>query len=76
MRRIVLVSTGLLLVIAAVVALVRGGVPYEDSETLLDVGDIELSASSEEEFHVPPLVAGLALIAGGALVFAGARSNR
>ncbi len=76
MRRIVLVSTGLLLVIAAVVALARGGVPYEDSETLLDVGDIELSASSEEEFNVPPLVAGLVLIVGGGLVFAGARSSR
>lgn len=76
MRRIVLVVTGLVLVIAAAVALARGGVPYEDSETLLDVGDLEVSASSEREFSVPPLVAGIVLVVGGALVFAGARSSR
>lgn len=76
MRRTAFVVTGLVLVIASVVALARGGVPYRESETVLDIGDLEVSASSEETFSVPPLVAGLVLVVGAGLVIAGARSGR
>ncbi len=76
MRRTVLIVIGLVLVIAAAVAFARGGLPYRDSDTLVHIGDVKVSASSNKKFSVPPLVSGLVLVAGVGFIVAGARTGR
>jgi drug/metabolite transporter (DMT)-like permease len=64
---------GILLIIAGVVLLVRGGGSITTREEVLDIGDIEVSADRERA--IPPWVGIVAIVAGGALVVGGMRQR-
>jgi hypothetical protein len=66
---------GIVLVIIGVVALAYGGISYTKEEKVLDLGPIEATAERQKMIPLPPLLGGLALAGGVALLIAGARKS-
>ena len=66
---------GLLLIVAGLVALLTGGFSYTRSERVLDVGPLEATVERRERIPLPPVLGGLALAAGVALLFVGKRTR-
>lgn len=64
---------GILLIVLGIVALIWGGISYTREETLVDIGPIEATAETRETIPLPPVLGGLALIGGIALLIAGSR---
>jgi len=55
---------GIVLVIVGVVILLWGGVFWTDRDTIVDVGELEVTTESREGVAVPPILGGAALVAG------------
>jgi drug/metabolite transporter (DMT)-like permease len=66
---------GILLAILGVLALTYQGFNYTRQERVLDVGPIHATAERHERVSIPPLLAGLALLGGVALLVAGTKRN-
>ncbi len=64
---------GIILIVVGVVGLALGGFSFTEREKVLDVGPIEATAEDKETVPIPPILAGLALVGGIALVAVGAR---
>jgi len=64
---------GVVLVVLGVVALVYGRITYTREEKVLDIGPIEATAERRETIPLPPVLGGLSLVGGVALIIAGAR---
>ena len=64
---------GLVLIVIGVVALAVGGISYTKKEKVVDIGPIEATAETRETIPLPPLLGGLALVGGIALMIAGSR---
>ena len=59
---------GIILVILGVLALVYQGIQYTTREKILDIGSIKLSADTKKTIPLPPIVGGVAIVAGIALI--------
>ena len=66
---------GLLLIVIGVVALALGGISYTKREKVVDIGPIEATAERRETIPLPPVLGGLALVGGVALMIAGSRKR-
>lgn len=64
---------GILLIVLGIIALIYGGISYTREETLVDLGPIEAKAETRETIPLPPILGGLALVGGVALLIAGSR---
>jgi hypothetical protein len=64
---------GILLVILGGLALAYQGFNYTRQERVLDVGPIHATAEKHERVSIPPLLGGLALAGGVALVVIGVK---
>jgi uncharacterized membrane protein YidH (DUF202 family) len=59
---------GIILIILGILALVYHGIQYTTREKILDVGSIKLSADTKKTIPLPPIVGGVAVVAGIALI--------
>jgi hypothetical protein len=66
---------GILLVVVGALALAYQGITYTKHEDVLDVGPIHATADRQERIPLPPILGGLALAGGIALLIAGARQK-
>jgi len=66
---------GIVLVVLGIFALVYQGFSYTRREKVLDVGPIHATRDDTERIPVPPIVGGLALLGGAALLVIGARQK-
>ena len=66
---------GVLLAILGVFALVYQGFSYTHREKLFEVGPIHATRDDTEHIPLPPIVGGLALLSGAALLVIGARQK-
>jgi hypothetical protein len=66
---------GVLLIIGGLAALLMGGFSFTRSEEVLDIGPVEASVERRERVPLPPIVGGLALAAGVALLFVGSKKR-
>ena len=64
---------GIVLIVIGVIALAYGGISYTKREKVLDIGPIEATTETRETIPLPPLLGGLALAGGIALLIAGSR---
>jgi hypothetical protein len=64
---------GILLVVFGALALAYQGFNYTRQEKVLDVGPIHATAERHERVSIPPLLGGLALVGGVALLVLGAK---
>ena len=66
---------GIVLVLLGALALAYQGITYTRREKILDVGPIHATKDTQERIPLPPVLGGLALIGGVALLVAGARQK-
>ena len=61
---------GIVLIVLGVLALAYHGIRYIDQDKLIDIGPLKVTTSVKKTIPLPPVVGGLALVAGIALVLA------
>jgi len=66
---------GMLLIVLGVVALAYQGVSYTTREKVIDLGPIEASKETKKTIPLPPVLGGLALAGGVALLVVGSKSR-
>ena len=66
---------GIVLVVLGALALAYQGINYTRQEKVLDIGPIHATAEKQERIPLPPIVGGLALVGGVALLVVGARKK-
>jgi len=59
---------GIILIVLGVLALVYQGIQYTTREKIVDIGSIKISADTKKTIPLPPIVGGVALVAGIALI--------
>jgi hypothetical protein len=64
---------GSILVVLGMVALLWGGISWTREEKIIDLGPIEATAERRETIPLPPVIGGIALIAGIILLVAPSR---
>jgi uncharacterized membrane protein YidH (DUF202 family) len=64
-------TIGIVLVILGALALVFGGINYNKSRTVLQVGSVNVTATEHKSIPVPAIVGVVALIGGVALLVVG-----
>jgi hypothetical protein len=67
--------TGVILIVIGVICLAFGGITYTRREKILDIGPLQASADRQRTIPLPPLLGGLALAGGVALMIAGSRKR-
>ena len=67
---------GILLVVLGLVSLALGGISYTKREKVLDIGPIQATAERHKTIPLPPLLGGLALAGGVALLIVGAKKRQ
>jgi hypothetical protein len=66
---------GILLIVLGVIALAYQGITYTTRKKVLDVGPIQATKEEHKTIPVPPIVGGIALIGGIALLVTGGRDS-
>lgn len=66
---------GIVLIIAGIVALVYGGFSYTTTKKDVDLGPLQVSHKQSHTVPLPPVLGVIGIIAGGALVYFGARNR-
>ena len=66
---------GIVLLILGVLALAYQGINYTHEEKVVDIGPIHATADRHERIPLPPIVGGLAMVGGIALLVVGARQK-
>ena len=61
---------GIILIILGVLALVYQGIQYTSREKILDIGSIKISADKKKTIPLPPIVGGVAVVAGIIMILA------
>jgi uncharacterized membrane protein len=64
------------LIVLGVIALAYQGITYTKREKVLEVGPLTATKESKETIPLPPIVGGVALVGGIALLLASARGTR
>ena len=59
---------GIILIVLGAMALVYQGIRYTTSEKLIDIGSLKVTATERKTVPLPPIVGGVALAAGIALI--------
>lgn len=65
---------GIVLIIVGALALAYQGITYTTHKKVLDIGPIQATKEEHKTIPLPPIVGGVALIAGVALLIGGNRS--
>jgi drug/metabolite transporter (DMT)-like permease len=63
---------GILLVVVGALVLAYQGIDYTREKNVLDVGSVHLTAETHERLSLPPMLGGLLLIGGVAVLVRGA----
>jgi hypothetical protein len=66
---------GIILIVLGALALAYQGFTYTRQEKVLDVGPIHATAEKHEHVSIPPILGGLAVVGGMAILLVGARKN-
>ncbi|HEX7086197.1 MAG TPA: hypothetical protein VF198_07520 [Vicinamibacterales bacterium] len=67
---------GVVLIVLGLAGLLLGGFSYTRKDEVLDLGAVEATVERRENVRVPPVVSGLVLAAGVALLFVGRKGVR
>jgi uncharacterized membrane protein YdcZ (DUF606 family) len=67
--------TGIILLIAGLLLLIFTGIDFRTEETLLEVGNLELTGEEEHNVNWSPWLGAGIMVIGGILVFVGSRKT-
>ena len=59
---------GIILIVLGVLALAYQGIRYTTKEKLIDIGPVKVTATEKKTIPLPPIVGGVAIVAGIALI--------
>lgn len=65
--------SGIILILVGIGTFAYQGFTYTKQENIAQIGDLKITANTEKTVHLPPIVGGLALVAGLVLVVVGRR---
>ncbi len=60
---------GIVLIVLGVLALAYQGIRYTTHDKLIDIGPLKVTATEKKNIPLPPIVGGLAVVAGIALIY-------
>ncbi len=66
---------GVVLIVLGIVGLIYQGIGYTKRKDVLDVGPIHATKDTHETIPIPPILGGIALVGGIALLVVGAKST-
>jgi len=66
---------GIIFIILGVLALAYQGIRYTTQEKLIDIGPLKVTAKEKKTIPLPPIVGGVALVVGIALILADRRKK-
>ena len=75
MRISAITLVGIALIVLSIVAFAYRGIPYTSREKIIDIGPLKDSVDTEKTIPMSPLLIGLALVSGAALVAVGSRKS-
>lgn len=64
---------GILLVIAGIIIIGVRGFSYQSREKVAEIGNVQVTAQEEKIVYLPPIMGGIAIVAGIILVIIGSR---
>ena len=70
-----LTIVGIVLIALGVIALAYQGITYTTKEKVIDIGPLKVEATKEKTIPLPPVLGGVAVVAGVVLLIVGARSR-
>ncbi|HEY6441900.1 MAG TPA: hypothetical protein VIY66_01030 [Candidatus Acidoferrales bacterium] len=68
-------AAGVVLIVIGVIALVFQGITYTKHKKVLQVGSFQATTEQHKTIPVPPIIGGVALVAGIVLLVAGRKST-
>lgn len=69
------IVTGIILIVLGTLALAYQGITYTTREKVIDFGPIQMTAEKEKTIPLPPIVGGLALVAGTVMLIMGRKKS-
>lgn len=66
---------GILLIIFGIIALAYQGITYTTQKKVLDIGPIQATKQEHKTIPLPPIVGGIAMVGGIALLLAGSKNT-
>ncbi len=66
---------GVVLIVLGLVALAYQGITYTTKEKVVDIGPLKVETEREKTVPLPPILGGVAVVAGLVLVIVGARGR-
>lgn len=75
MRIMPITLVGIALIVLGIVAFAYQGITYTSREKVIDIGPLQASVDTKKTFPLPPILGGLLLIGGIALVVVGAKKS-
>jgi hypothetical protein len=66
---------GIALVVLGIIGLIYQGIGYTKRKDVVDIGPIHATKDTHETIPIPPVLGGIALIGGIALLIVGAKST-
>ena len=75
MRTNPIMLVGIVLIVLGIVAFAYQGITYTSREKIIDIGPIQATADTQKTIPLPPILGGLMLVGGVALVIVGAKKS-
>ncbi len=66
---------GIILIVLGVLALAYQGILYTTKEKVVDIGPLEVTSTKKHSIPLPPIVGGVAIVAGIALILVDRRKK-
>jgi hypothetical protein len=68
-------TLGIILVILGLLFLIFTGINFKTQETIVEIGEYELTGEEEHSFNWSPWAGAAIMVAGGIMIFAGSRKT-
>lgn len=69
----VMTIVGVVLIVLGAVGLIYGGITYSSKTSVVDLGSLKIQADQKQQISLPPILSGVAVVVGIALVVVGRR---
>jgi len=66
---------GILLIVIGIFGFALGGFSFTHDKKVVDMGPVQIDRQKKETVPIPPILSGIAIVGGLALVIVGARSK-
>ncbi len=66
---------GIVLIVLGAIALAYQGITYTTQKKVLDIGPIEATRTEHKTIPIPPILGGIAVVGGIALLLAGSKGS-